>query len=106
MVAAVVLLCASPFIIAATDHRYWDGMAPAATLLVFGVCAALVLRYRWAWWALLLLHVAVLASTPFGFPGIVPTALNALTVVLLLTPQMRSYIRAPRRTAYGANATG
>ena len=101
IVTLLVLLYVLTLVRAATDADFWRGIAPAATLVIWGVVAALVLRHRWAWWLLVVFQATIVISCVIDFPGWLASGLNALTLGLLLTPQIREYTRVSRLTALG-----
>jgi hypothetical protein len=104
IVTLLVLTYVLPLVRAATDADFWRGVAPVATFVIWGVVAALVLRHRWAWWLLVVFQVAIVISCVIDFPGWLASAVNALALVLLLTPQIREYTRISRRTGVGTEA--
>lgn len=101
VLALLVLVYVLPLVRAATEAEFWRGLAPVATLVIWGVVAALVLRRRWAWRLLVVFQVSIVFSCVIDFPGWLAFALNALALLLLLTPQLREYTRVRRRTAFG-----
>ncbi|MCP9487391.1 MAG: hypothetical protein MSC30_16200 [Gaiellaceae bacterium MAG52_C11] len=99
-----VLLSTGGFFYAATQEGYWDTIAPLASLIWFGVVAAVVLRRRWAWILALAFELSVLVSWPFD-PGPWPfLLLRFLAVALLVSPQMRAHLAGRnRRRAQGSS---
>jgi integral membrane sensor domain MASE1 len=97
VVASYAVLAAAPFVLAATHAWFWKhehSTAPVAGLVVAAVLIALLLRRRWAWWLLVTLTGAVLVSFAFDFTNVPSLLWNLASFALLVSPQMRRYVRS------------
>jgi hypothetical protein len=92
VVAAYVVIAAAPFAYAATQDRFWDGLAPFATLLVVAMLAGIVLRKRWAWLTAVVLEVGILTSFAFDFTGWADLGASIGRCALIVSPPMRRYV--------------
>ena len=97
VVAGYVLLAMAPLGIAATHSGFWHSMAPLATALFVGLLIALVLRRRWAWALLVAFDASVLISFVFHWSDVWAFALTLASFALLVSPQMRRYVRQRTR---------
>ena len=96
VVATYVVLAAAPFVLAATHAWFWThehSTAPLAGVVVAAVLIALLFRRRWAWWLLVAFAVAVLVSFAVDFTTVPALLVNLASFALLLSPQMRRYVR-------------
>jgi hypothetical protein len=96
VVAAYVVLAATPLALAATDHRFWErahSIAPVASVIFLVVLAALATGRRSAWFLLLVFEGFVLMSFAWNFTSIVSLVLVLLSFLLLISPPMRSHVR-------------
>jgi hypothetical protein len=107
-----VVLTVAPFVRAALTSSFWSpehSMAPVASLLFFGLVAAVVVgRFRWAWVLLVLFEAGGLVSwaidpTPFHVSD-VPFYVAAVgSFLLLLSPTIRHRLRKPVRFRVAVN---
>ena len=96
VVGSYVVVAAAPFVLAATHAWFWKhehSTAPVAAGVVAVLLVALVLRQRWAWWLLVAFEAAVLISFAFDFTTAPALLLSLARVALLVSPQMRRYVR-------------
>ena len=96
VVASYVVLAAAPFALAAAHASFWQhqhSTAPVAAVVVTALLIALVLRQRWAWWVLVAFGAVVLVSFAFDFTTLPALLLNLASFALLVSPQMRRYVR-------------
>jgi hypothetical protein len=96
VVASCVVLEAAPFVLAATHAWFWKhghSTARVAVVVVAALLIALLLRQRWAWWLLVAFEAAALISFAFDFTTVPALVLNLASFALLVSPQMRRYVR-------------
>jgi hypothetical protein len=97
VVASYVVLAMAPFVLAASHVSFWKhahSTAPVAALLVAALLIVLVLGQQWAWWILVTFEAVVLVSSAFEFTSAPALLLNLAGFALLVSPQMRRYVRA------------
>jgi hypothetical protein len=102
VVAAFLVASATPIVIAATHHVFWErahSQAPVVSLAFFGLLAGLAFRKRWAWVVLVVIEGAILVSFAFDFASVVGFICALVSVALLLSPQMRGFVRRHPRAA-------
>jgi hypothetical protein len=99
-VLAYAVLGSMPFVLAATAPSFWEhehATAPAAAAAFGALLLALVLRRRWAWFALVVFQGAVLVSYAFDFTSVPSLLLNALSFALLTSKPMRRFLKPTGR---------
>ena len=99
---AFLVASATPFAIAATHHVFWErahSQAPVVTLAFLALLAALAFRKRWAWVVLVLIEGTILVSFAFNFASVIGFVCALLGFGLLLSPQMRRFVRTRPRPA-------
>jgi hypothetical protein len=109
VLGAYVAVSATPFVIAATQHAFWEhehDMAPVVTLLFAGLLVALVRRHRWAWLVLVVLDGALLVSFAFDFTSVGAFLRVLAGFALVCSPQMRRYVQGGRATITSPPAQG
>jgi hypothetical protein len=88
--------------ISMTRSAFWQpehSAAPIAAVALMGLVVALLYRRGWAWVVLLLVETLAAASILADYDGWPEALVSALGLVLLLSPQMRAYIRPSLRGA-------
>ena len=96
VVTSYAVLALLPFVLAATHAWFWEGehsTAPVASGIAIAVLVALLFRKAWAWRLLVLVQAVALISFVFDFTSVLALALNLASFALLLSPQMRRFIR-------------
>lgn len=104
VLAAYVVLAATPFVFAATHAWFWNhrhARAPIAAEVVGILLVALAFRRSLAWLMLVLFYCSVVISYAWEWAGALPFVLNVTAFALLVSPAMRRYVglgelRAPR----------
>jgi uncharacterized membrane protein HdeD (DUF308 family) len=100
--AAYIVIASAPFVYAAAHARFWDHRhyrEPVSTALFLTLLIALMLRHRWAWLLLTAFTCIVLISYPWTGGGVVGLLGSALSLGLLVSPQMRQYVHKEWRSS-------
>ena len=96
---AYIAIASGPFVYAAAHARFWDQRhyrEPVATAVFLTLLIALVLRRRWAWLLLTAFTCIVIISYTWAGGGVVGLLGSAVSLGLLVSPQMRQYVHKGR----------
>ena len=96
VVVTFLVAAATPIVLAATHHAFWQrahSQAPVVSLVFFAVLVALAYRRRWAWFLLVLFEAVILASFAVDFASVIDFACALVSFALLISPPMRRFVR-------------